>query len=93
VLSFGATSQKLLGRVVGWSRRIKEVRGAIKKQSPPVRGIGSAIPSTLSQQLPRETIPKCANSVGEILLPDGIVFSSTCASRIKPHGAVASNLE
>jgi len=55
---FGATSQKLWARVRGLSRRVYELPGASKKQSPPASGIGSGMPSTLSQQLPRETIPK-----------------------------------
>jgi hypothetical protein len=33
-------------------------------------GIASGIPSTLSQQFPRETIPKCASSDGETILPE-----------------------
>jgi hypothetical protein len=53
----------------------------------------SLIPSTLSQQLPRDTIPKWANSDGETFLPDGVTFSSISAPRIRPHGAVASSLE
>ena len=39
------------------------------------------MPSTLSQQLPRESMAKCAKSVGEILLPEGVTFSSACFSR------------
>jgi hypothetical protein len=45
-------------------------------QSPPVRGIGSGTPSTLNQQLPRESMAKCAKSVGEIFLSEGVTFSS-----------------
>lgn len=56
-------------------------------------GIASGIPSTLSQQFPRETIPKCASSDGETILPEGVTFSSICASYIKPQGAVASSRE
>jgi len=59
----------------GLSRKTIEVPRASKKQSPPVRGIGSGIPSTLSQQLPRESMAKCAKSVGEIFLPEGVIFS------------------
>src|ERR1035441_9427827 len=73
-------------------RKIIDVPRASKKQSPPVRGIGSGIPSTLSQQLPRESMAKCAKSVGEFFLPEGVTFSSVCFSCIKPHGAVASSL-
>src|ERR1039457_4669249 len=50
------------------------------------------MPSTLSQQLPRDSMAKCAKSVGEIFLPEGVTFSSVCFSCIKPHGAVASSL-
>ena len=64
------------GRVRGLSRKTIEVPRASKKQSPPVRGIGSGIPSTLSQQLPRESMAKCAKSVGDIFLPEGVTFSS-----------------
>jgi hypothetical protein len=53
-----------------------EVPFASKKQSPPVRGIGSGIPSTLSQQLPRESMAKCAKSVGEMFLSASGAFSS-----------------
>src|SRR6202795_934548 len=86
-------SRKLhLGRVRGLSRNPIEVPRASKKQSPPVRGIGSGIPSTLSQQLPRESMAKCAKSVGDIFLSEGVTFSSVCFSCITPHGAVASSL-
>ena len=57
-----------------------EVSRASKKQSPPARGIGSGIPFTLSQQLPRDTMAKCAKSVGEFLLAEGVTFSR------KPEG-------
>src|ERR1700760_48106 len=65
-----------LGRVRGLSRKTIEVPLANKKQSPPVRGIASRIPSTLSQQLPRESMAKCAKSVAEVSLPEGVTFSS-----------------
>src|SRR6202048_3930563 len=92
LLALAAISRKLhLGRVRGLSRKTIEVPRASKMQSPPVRGIGSGIPSTLSQQLPRESMAKCAKSVGEILSA-GVTFSSVCLSCIKPHGAVASSL-
>ncbi len=88
-----AISRKLdLGRVRGLSRKTIEVPRASKMQSPPVRGIRSRIPSTLSQQLPRESVAKCAKSVGEIFLSEGVTFSSLCFFSIKPHGAVASSL-
>src|SRR5258708_7598312 len=93
LLALAAISRKLhLGRVRGLSRKTIEVPRASKKQSPPVRGIGSGIPSTLSQQLPRESMAKCAKSVGEIFLSEGVTFSSVCFSCITPHGAVASSL-
>jgi hypothetical protein len=85
--------QKLFGRLRGLSRKTNELRGASRKQSPPVSGMGSGIPLTLNQQLPRETIPKWASSDGETFLPDGVTFSSICAPRIRPQGAVASSLE
>src|SRR5579863_9432630 len=92
-LALAPISRKLhLGRVRGLSRKTIEVPRASKMQSPPVRGIGSGTPSTLSQQLPRESIAKCAKSVGEIFLPEGVTFSSVCFSCTKPHGAVASSL-
>src|ERR1700690_2014081 len=81
-----------LGRVRGLSRKTIEVPLASKKQSPPVRGIGSAIPSTLSQQLPRESMAKGAKSVGAIFLSKGVTFSSLWFSCFMPHGAVASSL-
>ena len=60
-LALAPISRKLhFGRVRGLSRRTIEVPLASKKQSPPVRGIGSSLPSTLSQQFPRESIAKCA---------------------------------
>src|SRR5258708_28366743 len=93
LLALAPISRKLhLGRVRGLSRKTIEVPRASKKQSPPVRGIGSGIPSTLSQQLPRESMAKCAKSVGEIFLSEGVTFSSVCFSCITPHGAVASSL-
>src|ERR1700760_3545847 len=64
------------GRVRGLSRKTIEVPLASKKQSPPVRGIGSGIPPTLSQQLPRESMAKCAKFVAELFLPEGLTFSS-----------------
>jgi NAD(P)-dependent dehydrogenase (short-subunit alcohol dehydrogenase family) len=86
-------SRKLhLGRVRGLSRKTIEVPLASKKQSPPVRGIGSAVPSTLSQQLPRESMAKCAKSVDDIFLSEGVTFSSVWFSCFIPHGAVASSL-
>jgi hypothetical protein len=54
----GATSQKLRASVRGLSRSVYALPGASRKQSPPASGIGAGILSTLSQQLPRETIPK-----------------------------------
>src|ERR1700761_2356503 len=92
-LALAPISRKLhRGRVRGLSRKTIEVPLASKKQSPPVRGIGSAIPSTLIQQLPRETMAKCAKSMGDIFLPEGATFSSVCLSFFTPHGAVASSL-
>src|ERR1700719_2826829 len=92
-LALAPISRKLhLGCVRGLSRKTIEVPLASKKQSPPVRGIGSAIPSTLSQQLPRESMAKCAKSVGEIFLSEGVTFSSVWFSCFTPHGAVASSL-
>src|ERR1022692_5275262 len=86
-------SRKLyLGRVRGLSRKTIEVPGASTKQSPPVRGIGSGIPSTLSQQLPRESTVKWAESVSDIFLSEGVTLSSLCFSCSTPHGAVASSL-
>src|SRR6202048_3609377 len=76
-LALAPISRKVhFGRVRGLSRRTIEVPLATKKQSPPVSGIGSGIPSTLSQQLPRESIAKCAKSVGDIFLSEGVTFSS-----------------
>src|SRR5579863_6045447 len=76
-LALAPISRKVhLGRVRGVSRKTIEVSRASKKQSPPVRGIGSAIPSTLSQQLPRESMAKCTKSEGELFLPEGGTFSS-----------------
>ena len=62
-----APAPKLCARVRGLSRKVYVLPGASRKQSPPVSGNGAGIPSTLSQQLPRETIPKCANCDGECL--------------------------
>src|SRR6202161_4449232 len=92
-LASAPISRKLhLGRVRGLSRKTIEVPRPSKKQSPPVRGIGSGIPSTLSQQLPRESMAKCAKSVGDIFLSEGVTFSSVWFSCFMPHGAVASSL-
>src|SRR5216684_1092813 len=94
LLFFGATSQKLRGRVRGLSRSVYALPGASKKQSPPASGIGSGMPSTLSQQLPRASIPKWAKWNGgpadssECLSP--ATLSSTGASVFSPQGAVAS---
>src|ERR1700694_3028698 len=64
-LALAPISRKLhLGRVRGLSRKTIDVPLPSKKQSPPVRGIGAAIPSTLTQQLRRERIAKCGESVG-----------------------------
>src|ERR1035441_4367560 len=43
------------------------------------------------QQLPRESMAKCAKSVGDIFLSAGVTFSSVCFSCNTPHGAVASS--
>src|ERR1700752_5419505 len=84
-LALAPISRKLhLGRVRGLSRKTIEVPLASKKQSPPERGIGSAIPSTLSQQLPRESMAKCAKSVGEVFLPEGVTFFSAWFSCFTP---------
>src|SRR5579872_6317344 len=92
-LALAPISRKVhFGRVRGLSRKTIEVPRASKKQSPPVRGIGSGIPSTLSQQLPRESMAKCAKSVGGLFLPAGVPFSSVRFSCINPHGAVVSSL-
>src|SRR5882757_7009434 len=92
-LALAPISRKLhLGRVRGLSRKTIEVPLASKKQSPPVRGIGSGIPSTLSQQLPRESMAKCAKSMADIFLSEGVTFSSVWFSCFTPHGAVASSL-
>src|SRR5579862_7773605 len=92
-VGFGPDLRKVhLGRVRGLSRKTIEVPGASKKQSPPASGIGSGIPSTLSQQLPRESMAKCAESVTDIFLLEGVTFSSVCFSCSRPHGAVASSL-
>src|ERR1700745_2440772 len=92
-LALAPISRKLhLGRVRRLSRRTIEVPLASKKQSPPVRGIGSVMPSTLSQQLPRESMAKCAKSVGDVFLSEGVTFSSVWFSCFTPHGAVASSL-
>src|SRR6202171_3937862 len=92
-LALAPISRKLhLGRVRGLSRKTIEVPLASRKQSPPVRGIGSAIPSTLSQQLPRESMAKCAKSVGDIFLSEGVTFSSVWFSCFIPHGANLASL-
>src|SRR6202789_3011731 len=92
-LALAPTSRKLhLGRVRWLSRKTIEVPLASKKQSPPVRGIGSAIPSTVSQQLPRESMAKCAKSVGDIFLVEGVTCTSASFSCFKAQGAVASSL-
>src|SRR5580704_17314816 len=92
-LALAPISRKLhLGCVRGLSRKTIEVPLASKKQSPPVRGIGSGIPSTLSQQLPRESMAKWAKSAGDIFLSEGVTLSSVWFSCLTPHGAVASSL-
>src|ERR1700727_3386317 len=92
-LALAPISRKLhLGRVRGLSRKTIEVPRASTKQSPPVRGIGSGIPSTLSQQLPRESMAKWAESVGDIFLSEGVACCWVCFSCSTPHGAVASSL-
>src|ERR1700736_4284317 len=92
-LALAPISRKLhLGRVRRLSRKTIEVPLASKKQSPPVRGIGFGMPSTLSQQLPRESMAKCAKSVGDISLSEGVTSSSVWFSCFMPHGAVASSL-
>src|SRR5690348_13913686 len=80
------------GRVRGLSRRTIEVPRASKKQSPPVSGICSSTPSTLSQQFPRESIAKCAKSYGGVVLPEGLTCTLTSFSCLTPQGAVASSL-
>src|SRR5580698_6008489 len=76
-LALAPISRKVhLGRVRRLSRKTIEVPRASKKQSPPVRGIGSGIPSTLSQQLPRDSIAKCARSEGCTFLPEDMPSSS-----------------
>src|SRR5580692_10802379 len=76
-LALAPISRKLhFGWVRGVSRKTIEVPRASNKQSPPVSGIGSAMPATLSQQSPRESMAKCAKSVGEVFLPEGVTFSS-----------------
>src|ERR1700722_10034635 len=80
------------GRVRGLSPRTIEVPRASKKQSPPVSGISSSIPSTLSQQFPRESIAKCAKSAGGVFLLEGGTCTSASFSCFTPHGALASSL-
>src|SRR6204780_3550239 len=93
LLALAPISRKLHpGRVRGLSRKTIEVPRASTKQSPSVRGIGSGIPSTLSQQLPRESMAKCAKSVSDIFWSEGVTLSSVCFSCSTPHGAVASSL-
>src|SRR5580704_5254720 len=89
---FGATSQKLRVGVRGLSRSVYELPGASRKQSPPASGIASGMPPTLSQQLPRVSIPKCANS-DELAAECSLPASSAFASCFSPQGAVASSLE
>jgi hypothetical protein len=84
--------RKLQRRQQYWDQTIASLSRPSKKQSPPVRGIGSGMPPILSQQLPRDSMAKCARSVGEGFLPEGVTFSSVFFSCIKPHGAVASSL-
>src|ERR1700733_11073924 len=92
-LALAPISRKVhFGRVRGLSRRTIEVPRASKKQSPPVSGIGSSIPSTLSQQLPRESIAKCAKPAGGIFLLEGVTCTSASFSCFTPQGAVASSL-
>src|ERR1700760_3910761 len=92
-LALAPISRKVhFGRVRGLSRRTIEVPRARKKQSPPVSGIGSSIPSTLSQQFPRESIAKCAKSAAGIVLPEGLTCTLTSFSCLRPQGAVASSL-
>src|ERR1700712_4748883 len=86
-LALAPISRKVhFGGVRGLSRKTIEVPLASRKQSPPVRGMGSAMPFTLSQQLPRESIAKCARSAGGIVLPVDVIFSSTSFSCLTPHG-------
>src|ERR1700722_7082069 len=74
-LALAPISRKVhFGRVRGLSRKTIEDQRASKKQAPPARGIGCGIPSTLSQQLPRESMAKCPKSVGTIFLPGGVTF-------------------
>src|SRR5438477_12907242 len=54
-----------LGRVRGLSRMTIEVSRPSKKQSPPVRGIGSEMPPILSQQLPRDSMRSEERRVGK----------------------------
>ena len=42
--------------------------------------------------MPRESMAKCATSVSDIFLSEGVTFSYVCLSCIKPLGAVASSL-
>src|SRR3984885_9677466 len=92
-LALAPISRKVhFGRVRGLSRRTIEVPRANKKQSPPVSGISSSIPSTLSQQFPRESIAKCAKSAGGVFLLEGGTCTSASFSCFTPHGAVASSL-
>src|ERR1700759_1905989 len=94
LLALAATSRKVdFGDVRGLSRMTIEVSRASKMKSPPVSGIASAMPSTLSQQLPRESIAKCANSAGGRFLPVfGASSSFSAPPPLSPHGAVASSL-
>src|SRR5260370_32033049 len=80
----GATSQKLRVRVRGLSRSAYELPGASRKQSPPASGSASGMPATLSQQLPRVSIPKYANWNGEPAAESFLSPSSASASRLSP---------
>ena len=48
------------------------------------------MPSTVSQQLPRDSMAKWAKPAGVIFLPEGATSSSGWFSWVKPQGAVAS---
>jgi hypothetical protein len=50
------------------------------------------MPPTLSQQLPRVSIPKWANWNVELAAECFLSFSSASASSFSPQGAVASSL-
>jgi len=73
-VGLGPISRKLhLGRVRGLSRKTIEVPGPAKSNHHR-EGNRLRNPSTLSQQLPRESMAKCAKSVGETSLPKGDFF-------------------